>query len=68
MKNFHLALLLLFSLQLFAQDTLLITKANVLEQVQKQNLKIKISEQELWSARGQYRQTNGLLLPSVSIS
>ena len=68
MKNFHLALLLLFSLQLFAQDTLLISKANVLEQVQKQNLKIKISEQELWSARGQYRQTNGLLLPSVSIS
>ena len=68
MKNFHLTLLLLFSIQLFAQDTLLISKADVLEQVEKQNLKIKISEQELWSARGQYRQTNGLLLPSVSIS
>ncbi|MCX2720316.1 TolC family protein [Lentiprolixibacter aurantiacus] len=69
MKHFHFILLLfLFSLQLFAQDTLLISKASVLEQMEKQNLKIRISEQELWSARGQYRQTNGLLLPSVSIS
>lgn len=68
MKTFHLTLLLLLSIQLFAQDTLIISKADVLEQVEKQNLKIKISEQELWSARGQYRQTNGLLLPSVSIS
>ena len=68
MKNFHLILFILFGIQLFAQDTLVISKADVLEQVEKQNLKIKISEQELWSARGQYRQTNGLLLPSVSIS
>ncbi|MBT8321239.1 MAG: TolC family protein, partial [Eudoraea sp.] len=60
--------LLLFSFQLFGQDTLLVSKATVLEQVEKQNLKIKISEQELWSARGQYRQTNAILLPSVSVS
>lgn len=68
MKNFHLILLILLGGQLFAQDTLLISKADVLEQVESQNLKIKISEQELWSARGQYRQTNALLLPSVSVS
>ena len=68
MKNFHLTFLLLLSVQLFAQDSLLITKADVLKQVEKQNLKIKISEQESWSARGVYRQTNGLLLPSISIS
>jgi outer membrane protein TolC len=68
MKHFHLTFLLLFSIQLFAQDTLVISKAEVLERVENQNLKIKISDQELLSARGQYRQTNGLLLPSVSIS
>lgn len=59
---------MLFSFQLFAQDTLVISKAEVLERVENQNLKIKISDQQLLSARGQYRQTNGILLPSVSIS
>jgi len=53
---------------LYAQDTLLIDKAMVLEQVESQNLKIRISKQEQMSARGQYRQTNALLLPSISVS
>ena len=68
MKHFHLILLFLFSLSLFGQDTIIISKAEVLEKVEKQNLKIKISEQQLWSARGEYRQTNGLFLPSISVS
>ncbi len=68
MKNFHLLFIMLISGLLHAQDTLLIDKAMVLERVDSQNLKIKISKQELRSARGQYRQTNALLLPSISVT
>ena len=68
MKNFHLLFIMLSGSLLYAQDTLLIDKAMVLEQVESQNLKIRISKQEQISARGQYRQTNALLLPSISVS
>ncbi|MBT8209920.1 MAG: TolC family protein [Eudoraea sp.] len=68
MKNFHLLFMMLLGSLLYAQDTLLITKAMVLEQVESQNLKIQISKQQQRSARGQYRQTNALLLPSISVS
>lgn len=68
MKNFHLLFIMLSGGLLYAQDTLLIDKAMVLEQVESQNLKIRISKQEQMSARGQYRQTNALLLPSISVS
>ena len=68
MKNFHLLIVLFLGGLLQAQDTVLISKVTVLEQVEKQNLKIKITEQEKWSARGKYRQTNALLLPTISVT
>lgn len=51
-----------------AQNTELITKAAVIEKVKEQNYGIKIAEQEIRAAKGDYRQTNAVLLPNVKVS
>ena len=45
-----------------------ITKAEVLNQVSENNTSIKISEQEFLQAKADYRQTNAVFLPNISIS
>ena len=51
-----------------AQEAMLITKEEVLTKVLSENNTLKISEQEVAAARGDYNQTNAILLPSISIS
>ena len=51
-----------------AQKTVPISKAEVLEKVSQQNNKLKIEEQEVFSAKGDFNQTNAIFLPNISTS
>ena len=51
-----------------AQETVPISKADVLNRVSNENLAIKISEQEFFKARADYRQTNAVFLPNITAS
>ncbi|MRX66264.1 TolC family protein [Maribacter luteus] len=51
-----------------AQEAVLISKEEVLDQVLEGNNALKISEQEVLVAKGDYNQTNAILLPNISIS
>lgn len=51
-----------------AQETVLISKAEVLGRVQEENTSIKISEEEFNSAKADYRQTNAVFLPNITAS
>lgn len=53
---------------LFAQQTVPISKAAVLEKVIQQNNKLKIGEQQVLAAKGDYNQTNAVFLPNISAS
>ena len=53
---------------IFAQQTIPISKAEVLEKVTNQNNKLKIGEQEVSSAKGDFNQTNAVFLPNISTS
>ncbi len=66
-KSILIILLLGFSL-LKAQETTPISKGEVLEKLSENNQSIKISEQEFLGARADYRQTNAVLLPNISVS
>jgi outer membrane protein TolC len=66
-KSILIIFLLSFSL-LKAQETTPISKGEVLEKLSENNQSIKISEQEFLGARADYRQTNAVLLPNISVS
>ncbi len=51
-----------------AQEVIPITKAEVLRKVSENNTAIKISEQEFIQAKADYRQTNAVFLPNISVS
>lgn len=59
---------LFFGFLLQAQETVSIGKEEVLERVQENNSQLKISRQEFLAARAQYRQTNSVFLPNISVS
>jgi len=61
-------MLLLMTLVVKAQETVPISKADVLNRVSKENLSIKISEQEFVQAQADYRQTNAIFLPNITAS
>ncbi len=50
------------------QETVLISKAEVIAKVKEGNNTLKISEQDVLSAQGDYRQSNAVLLPNIGIS
>lgn len=52
----------------FAQQTVPISKTEVLEKVAQQNRKLKIGEQEVLSARGDFNQTRAVFLPNINAS
>jgi len=66
-KSFLIILLLNFSI-LEAQQTTTISKVEILAKLSENNQSIKISEQEFLRARADYRQTNAVLLPNISVS
>ncbi|MBM1106606.1 TolC family protein [Aurantibacter crassamenti] len=52
----------------FAQQTKSITKDEVLAKVKEQNNTLKMAQQDVLSAKGDYKQTNAILLPNISVS
>jgi len=50
------------------QEIKLITKEEVIEKMHDSNVAIKISQQEYNLAKADYRQTNAVLLPNISVS
>lgn len=63
-----LIILLAVSFVTEAQQTFPISKEEVMAKVQAQNGSIKISEQTVLEAKGDFRQTNAVLLPKISVS
>ena len=57
-----------FTLAIHAQETVPVSKADILTKVAENNNAIKISEQEFNAARADYRQTNAIFLPNISAS
>lgn len=51
-----------------AQDTIAISKKEILEKVNDANLQIKIAEETAASAKADYNQSNSLFLPSITAS
>lgn len=69
MKNILvLFLLFLIGSYSYSQSEKLISKQEVIEQVVENNNLIKISEQDIVMAKGEYNQTNAILLPEISVS
>lgn len=52
----------------FAQQTVPISKAEVLEKVITQNNRLKIGAQQVLAAKGDYNQTNAVFLPNITAS
>lgn len=68
MKNIVFILPFLFSLALGAQETVPISKAEVAAKVKENNNNIKMSQQDVLAAKGDFNQTNSSLLPNIGIS
>src|SRR5690554_512991 len=66
--NKLLMLLFLLPTLVLAQQSVPISKMEALEKVQSQNHNLKIGEQEVLSAQGDYRQTNAVFLPNIRAS
>ncbi len=61
--------LLLFSFYAgMAQEAKPITKEDILSQVIENNNSIKIAQQDVLAAKGDFNQTNAILLPNISVS
>lgn len=52
----------------YSQDTLSISKKDLLQKVSEKNLQIKIAEKTYQSAKADYQQSNALFLPNINVS
>tara|TARA_R110002012_G_scaffold318227_1_gene536163 strand:- start:111174 stop:112475 length:1302 start_codon:yes stop_codon:yes gene_type:complete len=68
MRNILVLFFLLFQFYLEAQEKIIVSKADVLAAVQERNNTIKMSEQDVLMAKGDYEQTNAIVLPNISAS
>lgn len=69
MKKINLIIVLgLVSISALAQDTLTISKNDLLQKVTENNLQIKVAEKSFQSAKADYRQSNALFLPNINVS
>ena len=66
--NIFFPFLCLLPALIFAQPTVPISKAEVLEKVVAQNNQLKIGEQQVLAAKGDYNQTNAVFLPNITAS
>ncbi len=68
--KYNLLFIILFStlFSAVAQQSMLITKEEALAKAKENNNSLKMSEQDVLAAQGDYRQTNAVLLPNVGIS
>lgn len=60
--------IILLPILVSAQDTIRISKKDIWQKVSEKNLQLRINEQEYKSAQADYRQSNALFLPDVSVS
>ncbi|WP_289644285.1 TolC family protein [Maribacter aestuarii] len=69
MKNIAFILLaFLFQLHIKAQETVPISKQEALAKVKERNNTMKMAEQDVLMAKGDFNQTNAVLLPTIGIS
>lgn len=69
MKKINLIIVLgLVSIAALAQDTLTISKNDLMQKVTENNLQIKVAEKSFQSAKADYRQSNALFLPNINVS
>lgn len=71
MKKVNLLIALgitLLSVTTYGQDTLSISKNDLVQKVTKNNLQIKVANQSFESAKADYRQSNALFLPNINVS
>ena len=69
MKNIFIPLIMfLFSWVTHSQGNLSISKAEVLAKVKENNNSLKMSQQEVLAAKGDFNQTHAVLLPNISVS
>lgn len=66
--NIYILSLFGFVSILNAQDIVPISKSEVLSKVENENQTLKISEQEFNEARADYRQTNAIFIPNITVS
>ena len=52
----------------FSQDTLSISKNDLMQKLSEKNLQIKIAEKNVQSAKADYKQSRALFLPNVNVS
>ena len=52
----------------FSQDTLSISKSELLQKISEKNLQIKIAEKNYQSAKADYNQSRALFLPNIAVS
>lgn len=68
MKNTLQIIALLSFLILNAQKKVLISKGEIMNRVMEHNTTLKITEKDIMAAEGDFRQTNAVLLPNISLS
>ncbi len=71
MKKVNLLIALgtaLLSVSTYGQDTLSISKNDLLQKITENNLQIKVANQSFESAKADYRQSNALFLPNINVS
>lgn len=64
---YHLAIVLLATV-VHSQETLPISKAEVVQKATEKNLQIKAAEASFQSAKADYRQSNAIFMPNVNVS
>lgn len=60
--------LIFISLLGYSQDTLTISKSDLLQKVTDKNLQLKIAERTFQSAKADYQQSKALFLPNINVS
>lgn len=70
MKKFYILpfFLVLFGINIQAQEIIPISKTEVLTKVSENNTSIKISQEEFNAAKAEYNQTNAVFLPNITAS
>ena len=68
MKKIFTTLFLISFYFFLAQDTIFVSKTNLLEKLSSNNLQIKISEKNIQSAQADYNQSRALFLPNINVS
>jgi len=60
--------IILVSLYGYSQDTLSISKSELIKNLSDKNLQLKIADKTFQSAKADYRQSNALFLPNINVS